>query len=451
VGGAPGAAGTLGLGGSGGNPFDAGPDSAPPDSGGPGSVARSWSINASGYAQLWDIATDGTRVIAAATIVGDVTLGGVRASIDGNDFAVVAFDGRGDYAWHRAFDATSVEDVALEADPAGNTYVAGIASSVTFGGDRHGFDADRVMFVAKLAPSGDVLWSKGFRRRLMHQAELAVGLGVDAQGSAWLSGMLSTGEIDFGPEHVLEPSSDSEWYLARLDASGNASWTRRFSGLNSAVLGVDGSGAAFLATNSLNDANLGGPVPACPMTDPCLAIARFDSAGTRTWLVQSAHRPDLTGVAAASGSLLLTAVGTVDFGAGVVGDFNHRIHALLDGNGAFRWARTSTRSAEEWGTVAASGAVYLAGFSGGYNVVGGTPVSDWRERKALYLASYEASGSQRFARFIGGGDQFNDIVGIVATESGPVIGGNYRSSFELDRTLPGTPDLSSIYFVRSAP
>jgi hypothetical protein len=442
-----GSAGMQGFSGSGGELPDAGLDS-----GGSGSIARSWSINASAFASLRDIATDGTRVIAAATIAGDVSLGGTRLSIDVADVAVVAFDGRGDYAWHRIFDATLVEHVALEADPAGNAYVAGIASSITFDGDRLSFDPDRALFVAKLSPSGDVLWSKGFRFRLTDQAELSVALGVDAQGGVLLSGSVVTGGIDFGAGHVVEASTPLDSYLVKLDPSGNASWVRRFSGFGKAVIGVDGSGAAILATVTSGEVDLGGPVPQCSTLGRCLTIAGFDPAGTRTWLGQWPGLNDLnaTGVAAVGGSVLVTVQSGVDFGGGVVGSYE-RIQAMLGENGAFRWARTSSHAAEEWGTISASGTVYVAGFFWELNTVGGTLLGDIRNLKALYLAGYDATGSQRFARVIGAGHESNEIIGIVATESGPVIGGNYRSRLDLDRNLAGDPEQYSIFFVRSAP
>jgi hypothetical protein len=459
-----GSGGTAGSAGTAGAPTDA---PAVPISDARDSVTRSWVIGPSVSAELLDIATDGTNVTLALELRGDIELGGSRFTQVNDNVSLVSYDANGNYAWHRIFEAEWVESLDIEADPAGNLYLAGLVGSITLGAER--LPGPWASFVAKLSPTGDPIWTKTFRLGGPALTPFGPRLEVDAQGNPFVTAALGPGSVDFGPGGQLTSEIPGDAYadftdafLVKLDTLGNPSWIRKFTrftghGTPDCALGVDPSGAFVLSAWTVGALDLGGPAEDCPADASCVTAAGFDAMGNRSWLKQWVSGRGNTyisdpRVTVIQGSAFLTALGSIDFGQGMSAA-NSSFHVRLDPTGGYAWAGFSTGAAEV-STLASSGAAYVAGTFSKELVVGSRRfVPDTSPNVShLYYVGYDPGGSQLFTRIFASSETAS-VRAIVATTTGPWIAGHFYSTLELDRTLQAgsTTDDSSVYVARLAP
>jgi hypothetical protein len=433
--GAAGASGSTGNAGASGTTSDAGTEKdATPDAREPGSVTKSLSIPASVRSAVLDIATEGTNVTLALEVWGDGEIGGKGVSLDHGNVTLVGYDGVGNYRWHRVFDAQFLDSAQLEADPAGNLYLAGVADHITLGSQRLDFDDDYTLFVAKLSPAGEPTWIKSFRHAF---GSSLFKLSVDAQGNLSFVAELSAKGVDFGAGVALSPASDNayEYYLARFDALGNPTWIKRFTSVYPSM-GVDASGASVIAGFGRNGDDLGGSAITCPPDATCLAAAGLDTAGNRTWLKQwqsfGSSGGSLYDLIVRPNSVLMMAT-YVDF----VGDgMSYRgLLNTLDRNAAFVRANNVNGGTDYRAVFGASGNLYLAGTLTTYASIENIELRGTAtDYETLFVAGFDAAGAVRFARTIGKSVSEVDLLGVVSTASGLALAGNYYRTLELDRT-----------------
>ncbi len=86
------------------------------------------------------------------------------------------------------------------------------------------------IFVQKLSPDGDFLWaiSIGSDANL----EKGGGIGVDSENNVYLAGTFLN-ETDFDPgegEFILNPGTNEDAFLLKLDPDGNFIWVKQFGG-----------------------------------------------------------------------------------------------------------------------------------------------------------------------------------------------------------------------------
>jgi hypothetical protein len=151
--------------------------------------------------------------------------------------------------WSKAF-ATLVP-IGLAADSEGNVLFAADGwGEIDLGA---GPVAGHV-FVVKLDPSGNLLWSVGFAS---NQQDNVTGFGVDASGNVTLAGFTNGATIDFGggPLAGAKPATGHlDGFLVRLDADGHHVWSKR-------IKSTGGAGAdAYFATGTLGVDPAGGVV-----------------------------------------------------------------------------------------------------------------------------------------------------------------------------------------------
>ncbi|MBI4699648.1 MAG: hypothetical protein HY744_00535 [Deltaproteobacteria bacterium] len=124
--------------------------------------------------------------------------------------------------------------VGVAVDSAGNVLLAGedFGGSVDFGGGPIQHDDDFI-FVVKLDPGGNHLWSKGFAYARCGDPRRA--MAVDCNGNVLLTGFYGCGipcdptpPPDFGGG-PLSPSQGGI-FTVKLDPSGNHLWSKGFGG-----------------------------------------------------------------------------------------------------------------------------------------------------------------------------------------------------------------------------
>ncbi len=109
-------------------------------------------------------------------------------------------------------------------DAAGNVLVTGqFNGTVDFGGGPHTGMGNTDIFVAKLDPNGNHLWSKRFGDTMIQRANT---IAVDGAGNVLIAGDFE-GAMDFGggPLFSVDPQ---DTFVAKFDPNGNHLWSRRF-------------------------------------------------------------------------------------------------------------------------------------------------------------------------------------------------------------------------------
>jgi hypothetical protein len=147
--------------------------------------------------------------------------GGPLTSGGGYDGFVAKLDPAGNHLWSKG-----VGDARghVTTDAAGNVLVGGaFEGSVDFGGgplvSAGGYD----VFVAKLDPAGNHLWSKHFGEGGQQACD---GVATDASGNVLVIGDFN-GPLDFGGGPLANAGFD-DVFVAKFDPTGNHLWSKRF-------------------------------------------------------------------------------------------------------------------------------------------------------------------------------------------------------------------------------
>jgi cysteine-rich repeat protein len=199
----------------------------------------------------------------------------------------------------------------------------------------------------------------------------------------------------------------------------------------------------------------GGPLASAGSSD--IFLAKLDSDGNHLWSrrfgTTAVEFPGALAVSSSGAIALAGFLGVADYGAGAPGA---RVAVVVfDGNGQYRWSRTSNGVSGTAVAFDAAGNTLLAGTCQGVIDLGGGPLDCSGDRQ-LFLAKFSSTGAHLWSRnYLGPsaeGARGSGIVGLAATASGDIIvggsfgqldlgggrapGGGYRSAFlaRLDAT-----------------
>ncbi|WP_437992725.1 outer membrane protein assembly factor BamB family protein [Sorangium sp. So ce145] len=275
----------------------------------------------------WSIASDAAgNYYVIGTFEGSVDFGaGPLTSAGDTDVFLLKLDPAGALLWSKRFGSDLPETGrTLAVDGSGNVLLAGNywqgMSAVSFGGcalQASGWE--EAIFVAKLDPDGNHIWSQRSVASDWFGYKLFGRLAVDALGSAYVA---------FAP--LLPPSTPS---LAKLDPAGNILWTQPLATAipshndyqhqsDNVLLAVDGAGDVITTSASISGQ------PSCPCPHG-FTVQKLTPAGGVVWSRQfGPSDPSEAELGASALALALTADdeilltaytdGTVDFGGGVL-------------------------------------------------------------------------------------------------------------------------------------
>jgi len=322
--------------------------------------------------------------------------GDVMAGHGFQDAFIMKMSIAGDVAWSLAIGGEFEDSgTAIDVDEAGNIYLLGWfeSPSIEIGGqvletmdDECALTECGDLFLAKLDPDGQVLWTQRFGG---NAGERPVMLRLAENGGLYLAGSYGSWQLNFGgtalelQETICGPMFGcSDLFVAQLDPDGNHIWSRSFGGDHLDVFTAAGSGSGssvWLAgyySSSLID--WGGESPMVNSTGLDNFVVGLDSEGEHIWSHHLEAPPhalvpasqgngylagSFAGAVLNLGGCDLYRVGQQD--AFVVG---------LDSGGAHAWSvGYGSDGMADAAVVAASAAgVYVAGhFSGGVPDFGG--------------------------------------------------------------------------------
>jgi hypothetical protein len=151
--------------------------------------------------------------------------GGARTSAGNTDVFVVKLDADGQHLWDRRYgDASAQESEGIAVDDGGNVLLAGyFQGSIDLGGEVLTSAGDYDVYIAKLDPDGNRVWSFRFGDDGMQAASRIV---VDAFGDVLITGHTS-GSADFGGGPLVGAGS-FDVFVAKLDGGGSHIWSALF-------------------------------------------------------------------------------------------------------------------------------------------------------------------------------------------------------------------------------
>jgi hypothetical protein len=391
---------------------------------------------AGGISSTFDVAADAAgNIFATGLFDGTVDFGGGDVTSDGfDDVFVIKLDPAGNLLWVKPFGESLYQyGQSLATDSAGNVVIAGyFTGTVDFGGGVLTSAGGEDVFVAKLDPDGNHLWSKVYGNASDQDAH---SVAVDAAGNVVITGAFS-GAVDFGGGPLTSAGVDEDIFVAKLNGAGAHQWSKRFGDAVKQFgygVAVDSGGDVFLTGTFSGAVDFGGgPLTSAGAAD--IFVAKLSAAtGGYVWANRFGDSSEQTGLGLATdtaGNVVVTGYfkGTVNFGgaglfaAGMEDDI---FVAKLTGGGAHMWSKDFGDSVKQVGqAVAVDGAdnVLLTGYFSGAVDFGGGPLTGVGGRD-IYVVKLNDAGSQLWnKRFGDGSDQFGQTIAVDAAGN-VILGG----------------------------
>jgi len=341
---------------------------------------------------------------------------------------------RSEWMWAESFGDSGYQFTrAVAVDTSGNAVVVGsFAGSVDFGGGSLTSEGGNDVFVAKLGPKGEHLWSKRFGN---WNEQVGFGVAVDSDGNILLTGMFD-GSIDLGGD-TLTSAGTKDVFLAKLNRDGGHIWSKKFGDGTNQIgqsVAVDAHGNVALCGSFEGTLNFGsGELTSGGKTD--IFVATFDATGKRRWDKRfgDTSAQECNSVAMdADGNVAITGsfTGWVNFGKGQLqsaGGLDVFL-AKFGSDGAVLWGHgfgTVTEQSGQSVAMSPDGGVVVGGyFSGSINLGGGALTDPGTSN--IFLAKFDSAGTHAWSRAYG--DAEAQILESVAVDGcGDVLATGYFS------------------------
>jgi hypothetical protein len=408
-----------------------------------------------------DVVVDASgNTIVTGNFWGTVDFGGGDLTSAGaTDIFVAKFGPDGTHIWSEGFGNSTEQEVAsVTVDASGNVIITGnFYGAVDFGGGTLTSAGSNDIFVAKFAPDGAHLWSKGFGSTGPQSGR---GVSTDASGNVIVAGRFA-GTLDFGGGTLTSGGSD-DVFVAKFTPDGTHLWSKRFGDASAQYatdVTVDGSGNVTITGYLDGSIDFGGgTLTGAGSID--IFVAKFDPTGAHLWSKRFGDSDEQNALSIAhdaSGNLIIAGYfdGSVDFGGGALTSAgNYDIYvAKFDPAGTHVWSkRFGDASYQETFCVAAdaSGKVILAGNFDGTVECGGDALTSAGSYD-VFIAKFSATGAHLWS------DSYGDassqyVLGVAAGSSGVVaITGELHGTVDFgggDLTSAGAED---VFVARFAP
>ncbi|MDC0741479.1 hypothetical protein [Polyangium mundeleinium] len=388
--------------------------------------------------------------------------GGVLASAAGNssEIFVAKLGTGGNHLWSKriggSYEQSATVTVTNSAD---NVLLAGhFQGVVDFGGGPLTSAGYRDIYVAKLDPNGNHLWSKCFGDS---NSQYATATATDSAGNIFLAGSFR-GTVDFGGGPLTGMGPNHDAFVAKLDADGNHLWSKHFWStdiLSFNKMGIDSAGNVLVAGDFSGTVDFGGG-PLTSLGSDNIVVAKLDADGNHVWSKRFGEASSQGAAAMAidsAGNVLLTGyfVGTVDFGGDpLTSAGNSDIYlAKLDGNGDHVWSKRFGDSNYQAATATAvdgAGNVLLVGsFNGTVNFGGMTFTVEGAENQDIFVAKLDASGNHLWSRRFA--DNLEGIAPAIDGNGNVLLTGSFLGPVDLGNGPLMSPSSHGIFLAKFPP
>lgn len=177
------------------------------------------------------------------------------------------------------------ETRAVAGDNDGNTYTTGyFGSSAAINGINVSGSLLSDVFLSKVGPSGDAIWSTSAFGNGSNQG---LDVAVDTDGNVYICGFFS-GTINFGGGISLTSSGGQDMFVAKYSSTGFISWARSGGSSTNAdranALAVDNSGNVYVTGEFSGSANYGSLGLSSLNGTTDVFILKYTSLGSEEWI-----------------------------------------------------------------------------------------------------------------------------------------------------------------------
>ena len=246
-----------------------------------------WGTRFTGVDAFGGIAVDGAgsmSLVGSFASIADLG-GGPLTSAGNSDVFVVRLDPFGNHVWSKGFgDAGWQQGNDIAVNTEGDIVIAGdFWGDLDFGGGVlpcHGAPGSPVGFLAKLGGKGEHRWSRCLSNDGQNQT---FALTMDAAGNTLITGYFA-GTIDFGAGSMTSLGPGSDVFVASFDAGGQVLWSRSFHlGTQDARdVAVDAAGNVFLSGAFIDAINVA-DMPLLEESGFHTFVMKLDATGTVVW------------------------------------------------------------------------------------------------------------------------------------------------------------------------
>ncbi len=222
--------------------------------------------NAAGIAQWADAITGGTigdimsittdtggNLLIFGAFQGNITVGSfplVNTLAAGSNYFLAKVSPSGTVLWARNDGQTTAADGSVATDDSGNIY---IASEFTFPTISIGpytltnaGSGTQDIFMAKYSPSGDLIWATSAGGTGF---ESVTGITVSL-GNIYIGGAVASPTVAFGPDTITGPGGVQRAYMAKYSPAGVPLWAKSISTASGITgIGSDAAGDIYVAGN----------------------------------------------------------------------------------------------------------------------------------------------------------------------------------------------------------
>ncbi|HKR06493.1 MAG TPA: T9SS type A sorting domain-containing protein [Bacteroidia bacterium] len=224
---------------------------------------------------------DGNIYVTGVFYSTSITFGSTNLlNNSGSDFFLAKYDSAGNVLWAKNMGGNGSdngEDVAIDAN--GNVYVTGAFHSplVIFGSDTLINNGQEDIFVAKFDSSGNVLWVKNPGGSSYDEG---VSICTDANSNILITGFFSSPSITFGNIVLTNPGI----FVAKYDSSGNVLWAKGSGGLGGSGRGIcTDKSNNILLTGSFENSISFDSITLTGTWHDQVFIAKYDASGNALW------------------------------------------------------------------------------------------------------------------------------------------------------------------------
>ncbi len=338
--------------------------------------------------QITSITTDSTsNVIITGYFGGSANFGGGSLStpFSATTVFVAKFGPTGNHIWSKQFtNSRDQYSLGIATDAAGNIFLIGsFKNPLDFGGGDLISAGNWDVFLVKLDPGGDHVWSKRFGGA---NYESGSSVTINAAGNLVIAGEFAL-TLDMNGS-TLTSAGLGDIFVAELDPNGDHLWSARFGDATdqqSPNLALDGMGNLLLAGMFYNQLDFGGGVLATEGDiDADAYVAKLDPTGNHLWSKSYGEVGDdeqlFSSVKSdAAGNVVMVGSGfeEVDFGGGPLPSGGSRDVFLvkLDPNGDHLWSKRFGNASDQFGSGVAvdkTGKIVAIGSFGGTVDFGGS-------------------------------------------------------------------------------
>jgi hypothetical protein len=173
---------------------------------------------------------------------------------------------------------------AISVDKYGNSYVTGFfdTPTITIGSFQLNNKGKKNIFIAKIDPSGNVIWAKAAGGT---DTDIPSGVVADSSGNCYVTGGYNSNPITFDAL-TLSGYSTSDFFLVKYDPAGNAVWARRGTANGNASghqMVADGNGNIFIVGSYTSSIFAGMNTLYASGSSLEIFIVKYDSSGNIVW------------------------------------------------------------------------------------------------------------------------------------------------------------------------